>query len=71
MDEADPRRTGRALQILAKKAGIYGMIGGQVVDVKESGHQIGGDVLDFIYRLKTGRADRIVCHDWHSSGGRF
>ena len=29
-------------------------IGGQVVDVKESGHQIGGDVLDFIYRLKTG-----------------
>ena len=54
MDEADPRRTGRALQILAKKAGIYGMIGGQVVDVKESGHQIGGDVLDFIYRLKTG-----------------
>ena len=45
---------GRALKILADKAGIYGMIGGQVVDVKESGRRITGDVLDFIYRLKTG-----------------
>ena len=45
---------GRALKILADKAGIYGMIGGQVVDVKESGHKITGDMLDFIYRLKTG-----------------
>ena len=34
--------------------GIYGMIGGQVVDVKESGHQIDEEVLDFIFRLKTG-----------------
>lgn len=47
-------RIGRALRILAKKAGIYGMIGGQVVDVKESGKQVSGEVLDFIYRLKTG-----------------
>ena len=30
-------RIGRALKILAEKAGIYGMIGGQVVDVRESG----------------------------------
>ncbi len=30
------------------------MIGGQVVDVKESGHQIDEEVLDFIFRLKTG-----------------
>lgn len=46
-------QTGRALSILAEKAGIYGMIGGQVVDVKESGHAVSGEVLDFIYRLKT------------------
>ena len=46
-------RIGRALQILAKKSGIYGMIGGQVVDVKESGHELPGETLDFIYRLKT------------------
>ena len=47
-------RIGKALQILAGKAGIFGMIGGQTVDVKESGHRITGDMLDFIYRLKTG-----------------
>ena len=47
-------RAGKALKILAEKAGIYGMIGGQVVDVKESGHRVSGEVLDFIYRLKTG-----------------
>ena len=52
-EDADCARIGRALRVLAEKAGIYGMIGGQVVDVKESGHQISGEVLDFIYRLKT------------------
>ena len=46
-------RIGQAVKILAGKAGIYGMIGGQVVDVKESGHNLTGDMLDFIYRLKT------------------
>lgn len=45
---------GKALQILAGKAGIFGMIGGQVVDVRESGHRITEDVLGFIYQLKTG-----------------
>lgn len=52
--DGDCARIGKALRILAEKAGIYGMIGGQVVDVKESGHQVSGQVLDFIYRLKTG-----------------
>lgn len=45
---------GRALAILARKAGIYGMIGGQVVDVKETGHAVTEDTLQFIYKLKTG-----------------
>ena len=44
---------GKALQVLAGKAGIYGMIGGQVVDVASAGHRISKDVLDFIYELKT------------------
>lgn len=47
-------RIGRAFQILAGKSGIYGMIGGQVVDVKAAGQAISGEKLDFIYRLKTG-----------------
>ena len=29
---------GKAMKILGNKAGIYGMLGGQVVDVKETGH---------------------------------
>ena len=46
-------RIGKALQVLAKKAGIYGMIGGQVVDVSASGKNITEDILSFIYELKT------------------
>ncbi len=52
-EDADCAKVGKAFQVLALKSGIYGMIGGQVVDVKESGHAVSGEVLDFIYRLKT------------------
>ena len=45
----------KALQILATKAGVYGMVGGQVVDVESENNQlVTRDKLDFIYRLKTG-----------------
>ncbi len=44
----------RALQLLAKNAGIYGMIGGQVVDVMNVNNPLSKDQLDFIYDLKTG-----------------
>lgn len=44
----------RALRVLMQKAGIYGMIGGQVVDVENEGKDIDNDTLDFIFRLKTG-----------------
>lgn len=44
---------GKAIQILGKKAGIYGMIGGQVVDVESAGEKIDHQVIRFIYELKT------------------
>lgn len=44
---------GKALQVLSQKAGIYGMIGGQVVDVESVGQSLSKEVLDFIYELKT------------------
>ncbi len=47
-------RVGRAISILAGKTGIFGMIGGQVVDVELTGKPIPREKLDFIYRLKTG-----------------
>ena len=46
-------RTAKAMQILAGKAGIYGMIGGQVADVESEGQAVSKDKIDFIYRLKT------------------
>lgn len=50
-------RVARAFTVLAKKAGVYGMVGGQVVDVeseKSDDCPITREKLDFIYRLKTG-----------------
>ena len=52
-DTADPARLGKALQILSKKAGIYGMIGGQCVDIESEGLSFGQERLDVIYQLKT------------------
>lgn len=49
-----PMRVGTAVKILANKTGIYGMIGGQTVDVELTGKPIVREKLDFIYRLKTG-----------------
>lgn len=45
---------GKAMGILARKTGVYGMIGGQTVDVELAGGPVPKDKLDFIYRLKTG-----------------
>lgn len=50
-------RVARAFTVFAKKAGVYGMVGGQVVDVeseKSDDCSITREKLDFIYRLKTG-----------------
>lgn len=48
---------GEAFLVLAQKAGVYGMVGGQVVDVeadKRGETTIAREKLDFIYQLKTG-----------------
>lgn len=54
MEPESSLKIGKAMQILAGKAGIYGMIGGQVVDVSSSGSRIEKEKLDFIFKLKTG-----------------
>ncbi|MCC8060396.1 MAG: polyprenyl synthetase family protein [Clostridiales bacterium] len=54
VETPDSARIARAIGLLAEKTGIYGMIGGQVVDVEMTGQPIPGEKLDFIYRLKTG-----------------
>lgn len=48
------KQVAKAIEVLGDKAGIYGMIGGQVVDVQEAAGSVDRDRLDFIYHLKTG-----------------
>jgi farnesyltranstransferase len=49
-----PERAARALAILGEKSGVFGMLGGQAVDVEKTGESLDAATLDFIYRLKTG-----------------
>ncbi|MBQ5560078.1 MAG: polyprenyl synthetase family protein [Lachnospiraceae bacterium] len=44
----------RAMTILSQKSGIYGMLGGQVVDVENEGQPLSKEKIEFIHELKTG-----------------
>ncbi len=52
---ADPLRVLKACRIFAHKAGVYGMIGGQVVDVEaeKAEHTLSEEELTFVYECKT------------------
>ena len=50
----NPARVARCMGILAQKSGIYGMIGGQTLDVELTKKPVNKEQLEFIYRLKTG-----------------
>lgn len=53
-DSESLRRTAWAIQVLGKKSGIYGMIGGQAADIEaESGRQVTEELLLFIHENKT------------------
>lgn len=56
IDDANPAIIGKALKILAREAGIYGMVGGQVADVEaeDKSFDMDDNRLDFIFRHKTG-----------------
>lgn len=45
---------GKCMGLLAEKAGISGMIGGQTLDVELTGKPVDREQMNFIYRLKTG-----------------
>lgn len=53
--EADPARVGAALSIFAKKAGIFGMIGGQTADIEaeDQSEKVTEEQLLFIHEHKT------------------
>ncbi|MBE6015964.1 MAG: polyprenyl synthetase family protein [Lachnospiraceae bacterium] len=54
--DIEPENKGipKALAVLSRDAGVYGMAGGQSVDVELTGKRLDKDTLDFIYKLKTG-----------------
>ena len=47
------KRVIRAVRIMAEKTGIYGMLGGQSVDVENDGKPLTKELLDYIYEHKT------------------
>lgn len=51
--DCSKERIAKALQVLGHKAGVYGMVGGQVVDVEENGRFVDEDTLLFVYETKT------------------
>ena len=42
-----------AMAVIAKKAGAYGMVGGQTVDVVNEGKKLDIETINFIHNLKT------------------
>lgn len=54
IDGGNIQAKAKAIQILSNKAGLFGMLGGQVVDVENTGKPLSEDMLKFIYSLKTG-----------------
>lgn len=52
-DEVEFHRVAKALQVLAQKTGIKGMLGGQGVDVENDGKPLEKQLLDYIYENKT------------------
>jgi geranylgeranyl diphosphate synthase type II len=46
-------RSAKAFHVLSSKAGIFGMIGGQVVDVGLTGKEVSKEQIEFIHKLKT------------------
>ena len=50
----NPLKIGKAMQVLAEKSGIYGMVGGQTLDVEKSGENLSEEELEYMYVNKTG-----------------
>lgn len=53
LESEDPYKAIRAMNVIATKAGIYGMVGGQTVDVISEGKKIDLDTIMYIHNLKT------------------
>ena len=57
-DPADGALVARAMQVLANKAGVYGMLGGQVIDVESEGQP--GMTLEKILQIHTLKTAALI-----------
>ena len=48
------KRFAQAAEVISRKAGIFGMVGGQCLDVELTGKPLSGEDIDFIFTYKTG-----------------
>ena len=53
IDKENPNKYLKSINEIAKTSGIYGMIGGQVVDIQSENKQISKEMLDYIHNNKT------------------
>lgn len=53
VESNEPAKAAKAMSIIAKKAGIYGMVGGQTVDVLNENKEMDLATIEFIHKLKT------------------
>ena len=53
LESEDSYKAIQAMNVIATKAGIYGMVGGQTVDVISEGKKIDLDTIMYIHNLKT------------------
>ena len=56
-----PKATVKAAHVLADRAGIFGMIGGQVIDLQSEGVTIDADTLKVLQEGKTAALIRAAC----------
>ena len=54
-------RAVKCIALLAKRAGVDGMIGGQVIDLASEGKKISGELLTKMHRMKTGALIKAAC----------
>lgn len=53
LNSNDPYSASKAFHVIARKAGVYGMVGGQTVDVINEGKEMDLDTIMYIHNLKT------------------
>ena len=58
----DKNAGSKAVAIMAKKSGLFGMTGGQVVDVENTGKPINKEQLDYIYKNKSRNKGNLIIY---------